>query len=91
MADLQTQVQIISRERWMGQMQINLRISWDHPLNSAIIVHQKCVKSIRYYDSLKSITLQNKVKIADVDNNGFDLTTLLKIRLNHSDFLSNWS
>ena len=75
----------------MGLMQINLRISWNHPLNSAIIVHQKCVKSIRDYDSLKSITLQNKVKIVDVNSNGFDLMTLPKIRFNHSDFLSNWS
>ncbi len=50
--------------RTMGLMQKNSRIRWNHPLNSAIrvIVHQKCVKSIRYYDSLKSVTLQEKGK-----------------------------
>ena len=39
----------------------NLRIRVDYPLNSPmrVIVHQKCVESIRYYNSLKSVTLQN--------------------------------
>ena len=39
----------------------NLRIRVDHPLNSSIgiIIHQECVKSIRYQDSLECVTLEN--------------------------------
>ena len=39
----------------------NLRICVDHPLNSSIgiIIHQECVKSVRYQDSLEGVTLEN--------------------------------
>ena len=43
----------------------NLRICVDHPLNSSIgiIIHQECVKSIRYQDSLECITLENNKNV----------------------------
>ena len=48
----------------LDSIQTNLQIRWNHPLNSTIrvIVHQKCVKSIRNYHSLKSVTLKDKLK-----------------------------
>ena len=51
-------------KRWLDSIQINLQIRWNHPLNSTkrVIVHQKCVKSICNYDSLKSVTLQDELK-----------------------------